>query len=100
MNTPHPLSTQPNRPGQPSLAGSGHPNRAAGYSDCAVYLLSGVIFGILGLKSTQRGLAIAGIVLSALTLPLTIILTIAGISLASLGIDLSNFDPNQWLPQY
>lgn len=61
----------------------------------------GVIFGILGLKSTQRGLAIAGIVLSALTLLLTIVLTIAGFSLASLGIvDMSNIDLNQWLPQY
>ncbi len=55
-----------------------------------------VIFGILGIKSSQRVLAIIGIVLGALSLILVVIFTIIGFSLASLGIDPSLIDPNQW----
>ncbi|HZW02913.1 MAG TPA: DUF4190 domain-containing protein [Anaerolineaceae bacterium] len=52
----------------------------------------GLILGYLGLKSTARGMAIAGIVLSAIALILAIINGIAGIFL------LNDLNLNQYMP--
>ncbi len=54
----------------------------------------GLVLGFLGLNSSKKGMAIAGLVLSGLALLLTIINAIAGAWLAANG----GFDINQFLP--
>ena len=62
--------------------------------------IAAIIFGILGLKTSKRTMAIIGLVLGGLTLILTIINSVAGAVLfANGGFDPSQFDPSQWLPQ-
>jgi len=57
--------------------------------------IAGLVIGILGLKSTNRGLSIAGIILNAIGLILTIIATIAIIAGLTAGW-FNNFDPNSF----
>jgi hypothetical protein len=45
----------------------------------------GGVLGFLGLKSTRRGLAIAGLVLCAIALILTIVNAVAGAALATMN---------------
>lgn len=77
------------------------------FSFCLVFCagplgLAGIITGIAGLKSSQRGLAIAGIVLSGLGLIISIILSLIGVALLPAWTDLQNwnwnFDPEQFVP--
>lgn len=55
----------------------------------------GLIFGIMGLKAQNRGLAIGGIVLNAIGLILSIIATIIFIVAVSAGW-FNNFNPNSF----
>ncbi len=52
--------------------------------------IAGIILGIFGLKSSSRGMAIAGLVLSGIGLLLSIINAVAGIALFNSGA-LNNF---------
>ncbi len=70
---------------------------------CAAPLgLAGVITGIAGLNSSQRGLAIAGIVLSGLGLVISVVLALIGVALMPAWTDVQNwnwnFDPEQFVP--
>jgi len=68
---------------------------------CGIPLaIGGIITGVLGLKSTRRGLAIAGIILSSITLFLSIINAIFGVLLATQGFNFGdfNFDFDQFMP--
>ncbi len=71
---------------------------------CAAPLgLAGIITGILGLKSSRRGLAIAGIILSAIGLFVSVILTLVGAAFLPAWSEMQNwnfenFDPDQFIP--
>ncbi len=68
---------------------------------CGIPLaIGGIITGVLGLQSSRRGLAIAGIILSAITLLLSIINAIFGAVLAAQGLNFGdfNFDFDQFMP--
>ena len=61
--------------------------------------IAGIITGVIGLKSTSRGLAIAGIVLSAIGLILSAINAIVGVFLFTQGgFDWQNFDFQNFMP--
>lgn len=49
------------------------------------FSIVGIVLGVLGLKSSGRGMAIAGIVLSAVGLLILIVLTVVGAVLGSSG---------------
>jgi hypothetical protein len=77
------------------------------FSFCLVFCagplgLAGIITGIAGLKSSQRGLAIAGIVLSGLGLVISVILALIGVALLPAWTDIQNwnweFGPEQFIP--
>jgi len=57
--------------------------------------IAGVILGFLGLKSSNRGIALAGIILNAIGVILSIIATVVFIA-AFTGGWFQNFDPNQF----
>ena len=61
------------------------------------FALAGIILGVLGMKSKQKGMAIAGIVMSAIGIILTIINAIAGALLAPM---LGGFDINSIINNY
>lgn len=60
--------------------------------------VAGIIVGIIGLKSTQRTMAIIGLILSVISFFLSIITTILGIALIPAVINNGSFDFNQYLP--
>jgi hypothetical protein len=55
--------------------------------------IAGIVFGILGLSSSRRGLAIAGLVLGVIGLCLSIGNAIFGAYLGLSGFDWSQFQP-------
>ncbi|HEY4693880.1 MAG TPA: DUF4190 domain-containing protein [Bellilinea sp.] len=57
--------------------------------------IAGVIFGFLGLKSSNRGFALAGIILNAIGIALSIIATVVFIAAFTSGW-FQNIDPNQF----
>jgi hypothetical protein len=59
--------------------------------------IAGVVLGVLGMKSSKKGMAIAGIVMSAIGIGLTLINAVAGALLAPY---LGNFDMNSILNNY
>jgi hypothetical protein len=62
--------------------------------------LAGIILGVLGMKSSKKSLAIAGLVMAAIGIILTIINAIAGAILAPMMGDFDiNGIINQYLPQ-
>ncbi|MGA9397308.1 MAG: hypothetical protein WBV22_03520, partial [Anaerolineaceae bacterium] len=58
--------------------------------------LAGVILGVLGMKSSKKSMAIAGLIMAAIGIVLTIINAVAGALFAPM---LGGFDINQYLPQ-
>jgi hypothetical protein len=63
------------------------------------FAIAGIVTGIFGLKSSKRGLAIAGIILSAIGFILSIINSIAGVFIFQ-NFDWQNFDPEQFIPEF
>ena len=59
--------------------------------------LAGIILGVLGMKSSKKSMAIAGLVMAAIGIILTIINSIAGAILAPM---MGDFDINSILNQY
>ncbi len=57
--------------------------------------IAGIIIGVVGLKSPNRGISIAGIILSAIGLILSVVATVAFFSLLASGW-FQNFDLNQF----
>jgi hypothetical protein len=55
--------------------------------------IAGLIFGFLGLKTSKRGIALAGIILNAIAIILSIIATIVFIAAFTSGW-FQNIDPN------
>lgn len=55
----------------------------------------GILFGVLGLKTNNRGLSIAGIVLNIIGLILSIIAVLVIVALWNSGW-FQNFDPGMW----
>jgi hypothetical protein len=59
--------------------------------------IAGIVLGVLGMKSSKKGMAIAGIILAAIGIGLTLINAVAGALLAPY---LGDFDINNMLNQY
>jgi len=59
--------------------------------------LAGIILGVLGMKSSKKGMALAGLIMAAIGILLTIINAVAGAILAPM---LGGFDVNSILNQY
>ncbi len=104
--TPPPSPQQPDRQGVAiaSLVLGGLSLLSFCLVICAAPLgLAGIITGIAGLKSSRRGLAIAGIVLSAIGLFVSVLLALIGAAFLPAWSDMqnwnfNNFDPDQFIP--
>ena len=59
--------------------------------------VAGIVLGVLGMKSSKKNMAIAGIVIAAIGLILTLINAVAGALLAPM---LGDFDVNNMINQY
>ena len=104
--TPPPSTPPPSpyaAPGEPNRQGFAIASLVIGILNLCFWIIPicggptaviGLVLGFFGLKSTARGLAIAGIILSAIALILAIINAIVGIFFFNdLNFNLNNFMP-------